>query len=579
MTPNKKIKADKLNILFYILLAVLPILILLVKGTPPVFYNNDDVFLKQIASGEYTGIPESHLLHIGYLNGLFISTLYKIAPTVPWYGTFLFICIYGSILLALFPLYQYLQKTWQKIVLTAVNILVMAGFLFSHMLQIQYTTVTAVVCSAALVHFYLAKEEIQIKTYLKQLIPCLLLFAISFEIRDKACIMMLPIFFFIGIARFIQNHKMLKPLLAFAGMLIGIIIVLWGIEKLAYSSPDWKAFESYNTNRENIVDYSGYPSYEENKELYDSLGISYQSYVSASTRYQLLLDDKINSSFMEIVADACPERTVSFTAIIKEFWNRHVTAYTDRPLNLIVYVMYAFIMVMALLSRKNKALLDVLAIFIGRMTIWAYLLFMGRSVSRVTQGIYIAELLLLTAVFFYHQLWSDAKEKRKVIINATLTVMIVCIGFVTLRWGLPYTERIHQDNRSKLAYAVTYQELREYFHDNSDCFYMLDTNSFSYFTEAVFAKTTVSDSNYVLLGSWSANSPWTEKLAQSNEFGSYEIAALENENIFFVFMNTEVTGYEYLANYYEEKHPGTQLILHDTFTASTGVEFQILKCE
>lgn len=579
MTPNKKTKADKLNIVFFILLAVLPLLIMILKDMRPIFFNNDDVFLKQIASGEYTGTPETHLLHIGYLSGLLISTLYKIAPTFPWYGTFLFICMYGSILLALFPLFQYLQKTWQKLLLITMSILVMIGFLFSHMLQIQYTTVTAVVCSASLVHFYLAKEETAIKPYLKQLIPCLLLFAISFEIRDKACIMMLPIFFFIGIARFLQNRKMLKPLLAFAGMLVGIIIVLWGIEKLAYSSPDWKAFESYNTNRENIVDYSGYPSYEENKALYDSLGISYQSYVSASTRYQILLDENINSIFMETVADACPERTISFTAIIKEFWDRHVTAYADRPLNLIVYVMYALIMVMALLTRKNKVLLDVLAIFIGRMTIWAYLLFMGRSVPRVTQGIYIAELLLLTAVFFYHQLWSDAKEKRKKLINATLALMIVCIGFVTLKWGLPYTERIHQDNRSKLAYAVTYQELREYFHDNSDCFYMLDTNSFSYFTEAVFAKTAVSDSNFVLLGSWPANSPWTDKLAQSNGFKSYEVAALENESVFFVFMNTEITGYEYLADYYEEKHPGTQLVLHDIFTASTGVEFQILKCE
>lgn len=579
MTPNNKIKTDKLNILFYILLSVLPILILLVKDMTPIFYNNDDVFLKQIASGEYTGTPETHLLHIGYLSGLLISTLYKIAPSLPWYGTFLFVCMYGSILLALFPLFQYLQKTWQKIVLTAVSILVMAGFLFSHMLQIQYTTVTAVVCSASLVYFYLAKEEEKIKAYLKHLIPCLLLFAISFEIRDKACIMMLPIFFFIGVARFIQNRKMLKPLLFFAGTLVCIILVLWGIEKLAYASPEWTAFESYNTNRENIVDYSGYPSYSENKELYDSLNISYQSYISASTRYQLLLDENINVAFMDTVANACPERTVSFMDMIKEFWDRHVTSYTDRPLNLIVYVMYAFIMVMALLTRKNKVFLDVLAIFIGRMVIWAYLLFVGRSVPRVTQGIYIAELVLLTAVFFYHQLWSDAKEKRKKLISISLTLMIVCISFVTLKWGLPYTERIHQDNRSKLSYGETYQDLREYFHNNPDCFYMLDTNSFSYFTEAVFAQTTVSDSNFVLLGSWPANSPWTDKIAQSNGLGSYEIAALENENVFFVFMNTEFTGYEYLADYYEEKHPGTQLVLHDTFIASTGVEFQILKCE
>lgn len=573
------IKADKLNILCYVLLAVLPLLILLFQHMTPIFYNNDDVFLKQIASGEYTGTPETHLLHIGYLTGVLISTLYKIVPSFPWYGAFLFACLYGSILLALFPLFQYANTARQKLILTAMSILVMVGFLFSHMLQIQYTTVTAAVCSSSLVNFYLAKEETQTKKYIKQLLPCIILFVISFEIRDKACLMMLPLFFFIGIIRFLQHRKMLKPLLSFAGILVGCIILLWGIEKIAYASPDWKSFDSYNTNRERIVDYSGYPSYEENRELYDALNISYQSYICASTRYQLLLDSNINATFMEKVANAVPERTVSITAITKEFLNRHLTSYADRPLNLMVYVMYVLIMVMAILTRKYKALSDLLAIFLGRMTIWIYLLFLGRSVPRVTQGIYIAELLLLAAIFFYHRLWADAKEKRKKMISLVLTFMIACIVFVTVKWGLPYTKRIQQYNDSQLAYAETYHELRNYFHENEDCFYMLDTNSFSYFTESVFAKTSVSDSNFVLLGSWLANSPWSDKLAQNNNFDSFESAALEKENVFFVFMNTEATGYEYLKDYYEEKHPGTQLIIHDTFTSSAGVEFFILKCQ
>ena len=577
MKQKTDVKPSKFHIIYFILLALLPLAIFWIKDMTPIFFNNDDVFLKQIASGELTGTPEAHLLHIGYLTGLIISTLYQLFPALPWYGICLFSCMYVAVLLSIFPLFQYLKKAWQKLILTAVSILVMAGFLFSHMLQIQYTTVTATVCACSLVYFTLAKEENHVKQYLKNLIPCFILFAISFELRDKASIMMLPFFIFIGVSRFIKNRNLLKPLLSCAGILLSIIILLWGIESLAYAAPVWKDFTAYNTNRENIVDYSGYPSYENNAELYNSLGISYQSYVSASDHYQLLLDDNINLSFMEVVADACPERNVALSTLLKEFLERHITSYADRPLNLIVYVLYAMVFVMALLSRNYQSLWDILAVFAGRMTIWIYLLFMGRSVPRVTQGIYIAELFLLTAILFYYKMWQDKKEKRKKKLAISFALCILCISFVTFKWGLPYTERINQYNKSQLAYAVTYDEIRDYFYDNSDSFYMLDTNSFSYFTEALFTKTPDTAANFVLLGSWPANSPWTDKIAGEQNFTSYETAAFE-DNVYFVFMNTEATGYDYLANYYTEKYPNSIFIVKDTVKTSTGVEFLILKC-
>lgn len=94
----------------------------------------------------------------------------------------------------------------------------------------------------------------------------------------------------------------------------------------------------------------------------------------------------------------------------------------------------------------------------------------------------------------------------------------------------------------------------------------------------VFAKPSENATNTVVLGGWTANSPWTDEIAANNGFSAFEVIARENDNVFFVFKNTEKTQYTYLAEYYAQKYPGTTLEVCDKFTSTTGEEFIILRC-
>ena len=51
--------------------------------------TNDDVLLRSIVSGTFTGMPDAHLIYIMYPLGLILKALYQLSPNVPWYDGFM----------------------------------------------------------------------------------------------------------------------------------------------------------------------------------------------------------------------------------------------------------------------------------------------------------------------------------------------------------------------------------------------------------------------------------------------------------------------------------------------------------
>ncbi len=462
--------------LFNLLLFLLfPLLLFALGDITPIYFNNDDFFLKQIASGEMTGTPEAHLLHIGYLSGILLNVLYRFFPSLPWYGILLFNYSFLSISFAFYVLSACFHKLWQK---------------------------------------------------------CL--FFLALELRDKACIMLLPTFFLIGFMRWRKNPRMFKSLCVYGLSLLSILLLALSINHFAYRSEEWQAFRQYNTAREQVVDYN----YETYRSQYVALGISYTSYLSARDHYQLLLDERIDTAFMQEMADISHRFNLNIKSIVLNFFERHLTSYEDRPLNLLAYVLYFFTLLFILCFKKWSALADLLAIFAGRMIVWGYLLFIGRPLPRVTQGIYIMEILMLLGIICKQQLWQFKGSSRQTLPRFLWGFFAGCLLFISFKWGIPHLNNVIQYSKSKVQYAENYQEMRTYFYQNRENLYLLDTNSFSYFTEAIFQETTPSRNNFVLMGSWTANSPWTDSIASQYNISSYEEAAVTHDNAFMKWLIT-----------------------------------------
>ncbi len=565
------------NIVLILILGLIPLLLMKYFDVTIVYYNNDDVFLGELVSGITTGKPEERLLHIGFLTSFFISRLYMMASTVPWYGIFLFTAMYGSIVSAFGAMLCRLNKISQKCMFTITAGYIICSFLFCHLAEIQFTTVTATVCMTSLVFFVCAEDDESIRVYLKRNILSYLFFFLAFCIREEACIMLMPTFFFVGVAKVLKNKKMYKPIMMYGFGLAAISLLVISINYIAYSPEQWKTLERYNTARSQIMDYTGFPNYEDNKEIYEECGISEQSYISL-TRYQLLLDENVNAEFMEKILEiAVSEREFDFVGQLKHFLKLHTTSYIDRPLNIIVYFMYFAAICMALFAKKYKVLYDVSALFLGRMVVWAYILYIGRIMTRVTQGVYIVELMVLLAIIVSNFLWKDLKkEKSYVLISVGICVFLATIA-ICHRWGLPYSRNIYYYNIAQMSYATCYKEVRDYCNQNEENLYLADTKSFAYFTKDIFAEEIESKGNFVLLGAWTTNSPWTDYVAERYQIESYEEAAIMRDDVYFIIMDSEETTWQYLADYYTEKYPGSVTEIEEVLETSFGRNFFVIK--
>ena len=85
-----------------IALAALAALVLFTGFKFDYFYDlNDDVLMKDILAGVYTGTPEGHNIQMLWLISAFISLFYRLAGGLPWYGIFLCVCHYGCFFLIL----------------------------------------------------------------------------------------------------------------------------------------------------------------------------------------------------------------------------------------------------------------------------------------------------------------------------------------------------------------------------------------------------------------------------------------------------------------------------------------------
>ncbi len=561
----------------FIIYILLPLLLLLTSGITFIYFNNDDLFMKQLASGELTLKPESHLLHIGYITGLLLSTLYKLFPAVPWYGILLFSYAYLGITVCFYMLAHFFPKILHTILLGIFLFGAIGPFLIIHLVQIQFTTVTAMLTTASLMCFYISDYADSPVLCRKWKVISIVFFILAFELRMDACIMFIPTFFLLGVSKYLKDHSSLKPVLLYGCTLAILLVILGSIEKIAYSAPAWESFKAFNTARANIMDYNGFPDYNAYQDIYNEFGITYESYLSMSKRYQILLDDKINVSFMEVMSDISHEYHFDPARILTDFWARHVTDYTDRPLNLIVYVLYFFALLLIIVSKKWKTVFDLLAVFLGRMIIWMYLLYINRPMLRVTQGIYIMECILLFAIILVNRLWIPSKSANRIPGRIVLALFTICSLFLSIDQGLPHAEMIIANSAAQCKFSESYQEMRDYFYEHGDNIYLQDMLGFSSFTEDIFQPTAPSKGNFILTGGWTASSPWTDNIAARNNIASYEQAAISQDNVLFVFMDMEWTGYDYLNAYLRSKYPDCHLETVDIYQCTDGLQFLILR--
>lgn len=271
---------------------------------------NDDVLIKDILSGVYSGTPDGHTMQLLYPLGALLALLYR-GLSIPVFGAFLLFCQFGSIWavgyrstvlvdeeraardgapfapgmcsaasaarLAEPAVCSAWNTTAARLGVKGVLLLAEALFWFaamgSHLVYLQYTVTAGMLAGAAIFWVVTAKG--------KERFRALLLYWLSFCLRPEMALLCLPLAGAGGLCiwgreKQIFSKESLRHYLGlFAALVIGMG-VFYGLDVLAYSDPDWKDFRQFFDERTILYDYhlDFIEQYDENREAYEEMGVS-----------------------------------------------------------------------------------------------------------------------------------------------------------------------------------------------------------------------------------------------------------------------------------------------------------------
>ena len=139
MTKNKK----NVITITYSIIVVIFLGLLIFRQYPCIAYYNDEMTMKSIASGLFTGKPDGHLVYMLYPLGLILKGLYTINAKIPWFDGMLlvlqFFC-WGVLIERIGKLFEKLPAALIAQSITSVIVVIID---VTHIIHPEYTILSA----------------------------------------------------------------------------------------------------------------------------------------------------------------------------------------------------------------------------------------------------------------------------------------------------------------------------------------------------------------------------------------------------------------------------------------------------
>lgn len=467
----------------------LVIVVLNILSTP-VFYLNDDVTMRSILSGAYTGTPDGHAVYMQYpLTGI-LALLYRMAGFIPWMEV-LFV---GSVFCCM-VFFAKSFESWLQGILLALAVYI------PFMLYMHYTLVSALLAATAC--YLLVKGDKGIRSGL--------LLLLAFLIRRQVGLLSLPFVLCAYVFRVLhvpaqeRKRECTEKAKWFVILAIGMLLcsVIHGI---CYSSEEWKEYSSYNDARTLLYDYTDFLSTESYKENCEAYGMTSTEY-DVLYHYNNMLEPSIDAERMQEIADkvsAGMDGKVINVATIKDSIYKYYlqVRYNDTPFN---YIWLGTVCLLAVVCICCKAWLrlGVLGVLeIGRSLVWIYLIWQGRFPERVSVSLYLIEILLLLGMLQMTASKVKWNAAKKVWVEWGLTVLL--ISACAFEWKdifreLEYRHEVQKD----------WEALKEYCAERPETIYMMDVFSVVTYAESQYSKDL---ENMKIMGGWLSASPLSEQV-------------------------------------------------------------------
>lgn len=555
------------------------------------FDLNDDVLMKDILAGVYTGDPEGHNIQMLWLISALISVFYRVVRSLPWYGIFLCFCHFLSIGLIVhrsLVLAEQMEASEKKLrllkgFLFLTELFFAFAFLMPHLVCAQYTVTCSMLAAAAAFLFLTTDITLPAGAFIRKNIGTVLLVFLAFLIRSEMLMLLLPLICAAGVIKWSMEKKIftrehMVKYLSVIGLILLSIVIGQGTHNIAYGSSEWKKFNEFFDNRTELYDFQILPEYEANKEFYDSIGLT-EMERELLDNYNFGLDEEIDEKLLLKVADYAASIRQVERPFLQNLLDSLKSDYrrmcygpshneSDYPWNYMVILAYVAVFVLSLMDREKRmparigfAALRIGFLFAVRMTLWLWLIMRDRVPVRISHSMYFMELCILFA--FGLILWMKSKEaveaagkpetsgeagrqenagtgQTAAVIRNSRISSVTAIIFLTAVLlcsvaALPFTIRnLDLDTAEKAERNQPYQELYQYFRQQSDDFYFIDVYSSVGYTEKMFVDVDNSLANYDIMGGWACKSPLQRKKLAAFGIDNMEEALLAQDHVYYV---------------------------------------------
>ncbi len=525
-----------INVFFYILFNLL-------------FYARynavDDPFMEMFVCGAY-GDFDIHMIYTNVVIGVFLSTLYRITTSVPWYGIFQILLAMFSLSAILFVFFNRKNKYIKFLALAADFATAYEAFT-----KVQFTKTAAYLAVAG---YLLIAYSFETKKRNKVQIFGIIFIALSFMTRigmflgtSSICVACFIPF----ILSCFKNRKNMEDRNNFLSLVkvaaISLLLVgsLYFIDSLAYRSPGWtyyKNFNEYTTQFEDI----NLPSYDLYEKEYNELGINREDF-ALYAHVDHNDPDVFNMEVMEKVKQPQPHKHMDSNEFVMFLLRGRNSLFKHKPTSMFTFLIVSILLLFVFFSKPSlSGWLSAFYIGVLAFINLFYSYMMHEWLDRVTISV-------LAAVIFTLLFVTELKENR---ITKGLTVFITCAVLIIsfYAWNGYFKGNMQSWIND---YNVNHEVLDEIYEDK-DHLYMSRTLLplwKIYYTPYSGIRKGAMD-NYSMLGDWIANTPLYVKVINNYGINNPYKDLINNEKAYFIGYQDDMSQVlAYLQRHYD---PNTQ---------------------
>ncbi len=447
---------SKKNCIWSFLVTAIAVAILWHFFPPRFTETNDDLIMACFTYG-YMGDYSARLVFINILIGYVLKLCMMILPSIPWYAVMQIALLFVSFWVITYLIFQKFGRT--KGFIPVLLLLAFFGYQFFCSLQFTKTAASGVIAGFMLL-FYAASEHRKWYTYVFAGLLALAGGLYRFRVFE----LMLIVAFGVGLLLVWRalRAKAWKQIMLFCIPFAILIVASFGCDMFddwQYNRvPEWKNYAEFNRLRASLMD-RGFPDYDENLELYESLDISrndYLLYNSSNIGDTELFTTDVMQALVK--AKKTPE-------INQEFFQKCWETISKGMLNYSFFPMLIIAIVIGAIGFKRKrgaaaflTCYEILA-FLG---VQIYFFYRNRYLQGRVDASIIFAICVILILYVWDEKWTMPDGKRVVAGFACVAVL------ATLPWQYPQylsdAEEMEEGNSTQVRELIASDPAHFYFY-------------------------------------------------------------------------------------------------------------------